>query len=534
MSLPRPFRGIPAAAALVLCCTSLTLTPSNADVSPAVVAPPTVTAPPATQAVTVDPGRLTIPPDSPLPAIHYPRITGATPGRWFLFIIPASGQAPLTYSAVGLPPGLTLNSHTGVITGSLKSAGRTKAAITVKNSLGVDQSVLTIVGGDHVLAQTPPMGWNSWNVWAANVDENKVEAAADVISSTGLTQHGYEYVNIDDTWEAGRDASGNIQPNAKFPDMKALTDYVHSKGLKVGIYSSPGPKTCAEYTASYQHESQDAASYAQWGFDYLKYDWCTYRLVAPAHPTLADYQKPYVVMREALDATNRDIVYSLCQYGMGDVWNWGADPEIKGNSWRTHTDIDDVWVENEWGGRGLYAIIESMIGLSSHAGPGHWNDPDMLMVGYVGFGNPHPSRLTPNEQITHISMWCMFSSPLLIGCDLTRLDPFTRALLTNDEAIAIDQDELGIPAQLYTTTPGNGEIWVRPLSDGSQAVALFNPSLATLSMTVTWSELGLSGNQNVRDLWLHQTLGLCNGSYSVDVPSHGTVLLKISPAKKVG
>jgi alpha-galactosidase len=492
---------------------SITLTPGG--LSPVPVAAP------------IESARLTIMPDDPAPAIHYPKITGATPGRAFLFLIPATGKAPLVYSAAGLPAGLALNSSTGVISGSLMAAGTRKVAISVKNSLGKASSVLTIVGGDHKLALTPPMGWNSWNVWAGAVDEGKVKAAADVLTTSGLTGHGYEYVNIDDTWEAARDSNGIIQSNSKFPNMKALTDYIHAKGLKVGIYSSPGPTTCGGYPASYQHEDQDAQSYANWGFDYLKYDWCSYGNIDPS-PDLAGYQKPYIVMRSALDKTSRDILFSMCQYGDGNVWFWGADPEIKANTWRTHTDIDDQWHEDQWGGRGLNDIIQSMIGLSPFAGPGHWNDPDMLMVGIVGFGNTHPSRLTPNEQITHISFWCLFSSPLLIGCDLTKLDAFTKALLTNDEALAINQDELGKVAELLTSTPGGGQIWTRPLSDGSKAIGLFNPTSADLDITFTGADIGFPKTSQVRDLWLHKNLGPIDDGYTVTVPTHGTVLLKVS------
>jgi alpha-galactosidase len=466
-----------------------------------------------------EPGRLVIPELSSSPEIHYPKITGATPGRPFLFMIPATGATPLTFLAKGLPKGLQLDSATGIISGSLRSAGTTVVSITVKNSLGKSQSQLTIVGGDHLLALTPPMGWNSWNVWAGNVDEPKVKAAADVMISSTLAAHGFEYVNIDDTWEAGRDAQGNIQSNKKFPDMKGLADYVHSKGLKIGIYSSPGPTTCGGYTASYQHEDQDAASYAYWGFDYLKYDWCSYSGIDP-NPDLAGFQKPYAVMRSSLDKVNRDIVFSFCQYGMGDVWKWGQ--QIGGNCWRTTGDINDSW-------NSLHGIYESQNGHEKYAGPGHWNDPDMLVVGIVGWGNTHPSRLTQNEQILHISMWCLLSAPLLIGCDMTRLDPFTLALLTNDEAIAINQDQLGKPAGKISTADNGGEVWARPLSGGSKAVGLINPTSAPLDVTVTWASLGLNGSQKVRDLWLHKNLGPYETGYTVTVPTHGAVLLNVSP-----
>jgi alpha-galactosidase len=474
---------------------------------------------PTPVAIPVVPPRLTYTVDPATPEIHYPHITGATPGRPFLFKIPATGTLPITYSASGLPAGVTLDTATGIISGSLKSAGRTKVQLTAKNAQGSARSVLTIVGDRHVLALTPPMGWNSWNVWAGNVDEPKVKAAADVMISSTLAAHGFEYVNIDDTWEAGRDAQGNIQTNNKFPDMKGLTDYIHSKGLKAGIYSSPGPTTCAGFTASYQHEDQDAASYANWGFDYLKYDWCSYGDIS-RNSTVLDYQIPYITMRESLDKANRDIVYSLCQYGMGDSWEWATDV-TGGNCWRTTGDINDSWGS-------LHDIYEQQDGHEKFAGPGHWNDPDMLIVGIVGWGNTHPSHLTPNEQILHISMWCLLSSPLLIGCDMTKLDQFTLALLTNDEAIAINQDELGKPARKITNETNGGEVWARSLADGSKAVGLINPSPTPVDVSVTWKQIGIIGSQNVRDLWLHKNAGSFADGYTVTVPSHGAVLLKVS------
>lgn len=459
-----------------------------------------------------------LPPD-PHPAIHGPRIVGATPGRPFLFLIPATGQTPLHYDAKDLPAGLILDSATGIISGSLRKAGKTVVHVTVTGPEGSANRELTIVGGDHKLALTPPMGWNSWNVWAGRVDEDKVKAAADEMIESGLARHGFQYINIDDTWEAGRDAQGNIQSNSKFPDMKALADYVHAKGLKIGLYSSPGPKTCGGYTASYQHEDQDAQTYANWGFDYLKYDWCSYGNIAHGDNSLAALQKPYAVMRKSLDKVNRDIVYSLCQYGMGDVWKWGGSPAIGGNCWRTTGDIEDNWGS-------LHNIYESQAGHEKYAKPGHWNDPDMLMVGVVGKGNTHPTHLTPNEQILHITMWSLLSAPLLIGCDMTRLDPFTTALLSNDEALDIDQDPLGKPAS-RVAQDGEQEVWSRPLFDGTHAVGLINATIEPENITVKWSDIGVKGTQPVRDLWLHQDIGSFAGSYTVEVPAHGAVLLKI-------
>ncbi len=469
------------------------------------------------------PARLIIPPISKAPEIHGARIIGTTPGRPFLFLIPATGTGPLRYSATPLPRGLTLDSTTGIISGEIAKPGKHIVALKVSGPFGETSRSLTIVGAPDSLALTPPMGWNSWNSWAGNIDDAKMRATADVMISSGLAAHGYQYVNIDDTWEGKRDAAGNIQGNEKFPDMHAMTAYIHAKGLKAGIYSSPGPKTCAGYEACYQHEDQDAATYAAWGFDYLKYDWCSYGEIAKDDHSLPVLEKPYAVMRSALDKTDRDIVYSLCQYGMGDVWKWGADPSIGGNCWRTTGDINDHWAS-------LHGIYESQNGHEVFAGPGHWNDPDMLVVGQVGWGNPHPSHLTQNEQILHISMWCLLSAPLLIGCDLSKLDPFTLALLTNDEAIDIDQDPLGKAARKLPNIE-KGEVWTRPLYDGTIAVGLVNPSPYPQTVTVTWSDLGLSHPQIVRDLWLHKNVGRFESSYSVEVPTHGAVLLRLTQAR---
>ena len=454
--------------------------------------------------------------DSPVPAIHGPRITGATPGRPFEFMIPATGEGPLTFGATNLPAGLTLDPKTGIISGALQGIGSAKVRLSVRGPRGSASRSLTIVGGSRALALTPPMGWNSWNVWAGRVDAGKVRDAADQLISAGLAAHGFGYVNIDDTWEAGRDASGVIQTNDKFPDMKALADYVHGKGLKIGIYSSPGPKTCGGYTGSWQHEQQDADTYAGWGIDYLKYDWCSYGDVATGEG-LEKQIKPYRLMGAALRSTNRDILFSLCQYGMADVWKWG--PSIGGNAWRTTGDIQDNWSS-------VRGIFTSQNGHEKYVGPGYWNDPDMLMVGIVGFGNTHPTHLKPNEQITHISMWSLLSSPLLIGCDLTRLDAFTKALLTNDDVLDVNQDPLGRPAGRISES-GDTQIWARPLFDGTQAVGLVNLGSEKADVSVTWSQLGLSGAQPVRDLWQRRDMGRFAGGYTVSVPAHGTVLVKV-------
>ncbi|HZT44435.1 MAG TPA: NPCBM/NEW2 domain-containing protein [Chthonomonadaceae bacterium] len=482
---------------------------------------PGAKAKPQAMAVPVEPPRMVVPPPDPRPALHGPRIVGATPGRPFLFLIPATGDGPLTFSARNLPAGLTLDANTGIIRGSLQQSGTTVAEITVHGPLGTARRELTIVGGEHKLALTPPLGWNSWNVWAGAVDAGKVRQAADAMVASGLAAHGFAYVNIDDTWEGSRDAGGDITTNDKFGDMKALADYMHGKGLKLGIYSSPGPKTCGGFEGSYQHEGQDARTYAQWGIDYLKYDWCSYGDIAHGG-SLEELQKPYAVMRAALDKVDRDIVFSFCQYGMGNVWEWGA--QIGGNCWRTTGDINDSWGS-------LHDIYSHQDGHEKYAGPGHWNDPDMLVVGQVGWGSPHPSHLTPNEQILHITMWCLLSAPLLIGCDMTHLDPFTIALLSNDEALDINQDPLGKPAG-RKSLDGSKEVWARPLWDGTMAVGLLNSGPEATEVTARWSDLGLHGRQPVRDLWLHKNVGTFADVYTVSVPAHGAVLLKIGKPQR--
>ena len=444
------------------------------------------------------------------PAIHGPRVVGATPGRPFLFLIPATGQAPLRFAASHLPEGLKLDPDTGIITGAIHAAGETTVNVEVTNARGTSKRSLKIVAGDHKLALTPPMGWNSWNCWAGAVDAEKVRAAADAMVASGLAAHGYQYVNIDDTWEGVRDATGAIQTNEKFPDMRGLADYVHSKGLKIGLYSSPGPKTCAGFAGSFDHEEQDAASWANWGFDYIKYDWCSCQS--------KDLKQPYQKMRDALDKADRDIVYSFCQYGMGKVWEWGA--MTGGNLWRTTGDISDSWTS-------LSGIAFKQADIGQYASPGHWNDPDMLIVGKLGWGPKlRNTRLAPVEQQTHITIWCMAAAPLLIGCDMTQLDDFTLDLLTNDEVLAIDQDELGKAATRVSRDEQN-EVWSRPLADGTTAVALFNRGYDPVKVTAKWSDLKLSGSQSVRDLWQQKDLGEQNDGFSVEVPAHGSVLVKV-------
>lgn len=457
------------------------------------------------------------------PMIHGPRVVGATPGHDFLFLVPATGEEPLTYSAENLPAGLSLNSRTGIISGSLKSEGETVVTLTVKGPKGKATRRLKIIGGFHKLAQTPPMGWNSWNVWAAAIDDQKIRAAADDMIKSGLAAHGYQYINMDDTWEGKRDETGELHTNAKFPDMKGLADYVHSKGLKFGIYSSPGDATCGGYEGSYQHEAQDANTWAKWGIDYLKYDWCTYEKVVNGDESRPNAMRPYKLMRKCLDASGRDIVYSLCQYGMANVWEWGES--IGANSWRTNGDIIDTWPS-------MVANGLSQNGHEKYAGPGHWNDPDMLVVGKVGWGpSIHDSRLSHNAQITHITLWSLQSSIMLVGCDISQMDRFTLDLLTNDEVLDVNQDPLGQPAGCLVDN-GLSQIWARKLWDGTTAVGLFNLGNSSRDVTVKWSDLGISGSQWVRNLWLKRDEGTFSDSFTARIGGQGAVMIKVGAPDK--
>ena len=366
------------------------------------------------------------------------------------------------------------------------------------------------------LAATPPMGWNSWNHFATNVTDADVRAAADAMVSSGMRDAGYIYVNIDDTWEGQRDAQGNITSNSKFPDMKALSDYVHSKGLKLGIYSSPGPKTCAGYPGSYGHEQQDANTYAKWGIDYLKYDLCSYGGImkkAAPHDQQKQWQMmqaAYGKMHQALLNTHRPIVFSLCQYGFNAVWNWG--PKVGGNLWRTTGDINDSHDR-------MSVIGFAQAGLSKYAAPGHWNDPDMLEV-----GNGH---MTPDEYRTHMSLWAILAAPLLAGNDLSKMDDTTKSILMNKDVIAVDQDRRGIQGDRVSAV-GPFEVWMKPLEGGDKAVALFNRGEAEYPITVDFKSVGFDGPVHARDLWSHKDLGTLDGSYTATVPKYGVVMLRLS------
>jgi alpha-galactosidase len=485
------------------------------------------------------------PKPGPKPHLTGARIFGARPGNPFLHHITATGDKPVDFKADGLPGGITLDSRTGMLTGSLQARGEWDVTVHATNAKGSDTRTLKIVGGD-LISLTPPMGWNSWNCFAGAVTDKHIRDAARVMAESSLIDHGWTYINIDDFWQVKpdskdptlqgpeRDASGRILPNSRFPDMKSLTSYIHSLGLKAGVYSSPGPFTCGGCSGSFGHEEQDAAAYAEWGFDYLKHDWCSYkpeleggRAKPVPRPALIDaitddaklkLMLPYAMMRGALDQQKRDIHFSLCQYGWGNVSEWGD--KVGGNSWRTTGDITDTW-----GSMSKIGFAQS--NLAEFAKPGRWNDPDMLVVGHVGWGPAlHPTRLTPNEQYTHISLWCLLSAPLLIGCDLTKLDDFTLNLLTNDEVLEVNQDPLGKQAARITSVTGT-EVWAKQMSDGSWAVGLFNRGAVSAPVTLRLDSLGVSGTARVRDLWKQEDLAPATGTVVRAIPRHGCALIRV-------
>jgi alpha-galactosidase len=486
------------------------------------------------------------------PKINSASVFGVRPGSPFLFRVPATGVRPMSFTASGLPAGLRIDPATGIITGKLTKAGTYLVTLRAKNAKGKAEKKWKIVCGDKI-ALTPPMGWNSWNCFAGEVSADKVKKAAAAMEKSGLVNHGWTYINIDDFWQNHRDskdaslrgrfrdADGNIIPNARFSDMRALADDIHKMGLKIGIYSSPGPWTCGGCAGSYGFEKKDAEKYAEWGIDYLKYDWCSYGAVIdgmkdndPATVPSLSFRgggnisvamAPYRKMGVYLQQQPRDIVYSLCQYGMSDVWKWGDS--VGGNCWRTTNDITDTWAS-------VRNIALSQDRAAAWARPGNWNDPDMLVVGTVGWGNPHPSKLKPDEQYLHISLWSLFAAPLLIGCDMEKLDAFTLNLLTNDEVIALNQDALGKQATCLQTI-GHLRIYVKELEDGSRAVGFCNFGLEPVKLSYKdFAKLGIRGKQSVRDCWRQKdiaTIDTGSGSLPLAVPPHGVCLYRFSATR---
>ena len=493
------------------------------------------------------------PPEKPEPQINGADIWGVRPGHPVIFRVATSGARPIKFSAKNLPDGVTLDEK-GVLRGTAPlKGGDYDIEVTAENAKGKATRTIRLAVGDTI-ALTPPLGWNSWNTLCYRLTQEKAMAAAKAMDESGLADHGWAYVNLDDWWEMNnsgcprvesrkqdfggredvigpaRDANGKIIPNRSFPDMKGLTDYIHSLGLKAGLYSSPGPLTCGRCEGSYGHELQDAESWAEWGFDYVKYDWCTYGDIfkketegVSEEDRIKAYAKPYRLMNECLKKQKRDILYSFCQYGMGHAELWAR--ESGANCWRSWGDLKDAW---HW----MELALEGRIGADNYwkyNGPGCWADPDMMIVGQqFSFGSDHPTYLTPNEQYTHVSLWAMVGSPLLIGCDLTTLDDFTKNLLMNDEVIAVSQDRLGKTARRIRHTDAES-VWTRPLSKGFTAVALVNRYPFAREIKVSFAELGLSGECWVKDLWRQKCEGKHSGFYVAEVPAHATKFVKMRP-----
>jgi alpha-galactosidase len=473
------------------------------------------------------------------PRINGPKVYGCRPGNPFIYRIPTTGKRPMVFSARKLPSSLALDKAEGIITGTAPAAGEYLVTLIARNRQGDSTRPFKIVSGD-TLALTPPMGWNHWYAHYSRITDAMVREAAKVMVSSGMADVGYQYVNIDDCWmnsapgEAAkrfdpnrvgpaRDADGNILPNKYFPDMRALTEFIHSKGLKAGIYTSPGPKTCAGYTASYGHEVQDARQFAEWGFDFLKYDWCSYSEIANGDKSLEMLQKPYRLMGAILREQKRDIVFNLCQYGMGDVWEWGA--QVGGNSWRTAGDL----------GFELNRMIDVALKNTDHRAyskPGSWNDPDYIQIGYIGDartgGMPRPCSMSPNEQYAFMSLWCLMAAPLFYSGDMSKLDPFTINVLCNPEVIDIDQDPLGRCGEIQHLDQATF-LMVKILEDGSKAVGFFNQRNTEAAITAAWPALGIMGRNRVRDLWRQQDLGVFETQFQAQVPAHGVTLVRISP-----
>ena len=494
------------------------------------------------------------PSPGPEPRINGPRIYGCRPGNPFLYRIPCQGARPIRFGADSLPVGLKLDPSSGIISGVDPPAGEYRVSLRAENPHGVSQREFRIVSGD-TLALTPPMGWNPWYVHYTRITDSIVRQAADAMISSGMADAGYQYVSIDDGWmrvsvaerhpadpaRVGpvRDGHGDILPNRFFPDMSALTAYIHGKGLKAGIYSSPGPKTCDGFEGSYQHEAEDARQFAAWGFDLLKYDWCSYGHIArggaphdediplwgETTDSLEALQRPFRRMGDLLRRQERDIVFNLSQGGMGHVWEWGE--KVGGQSWRTAGDL----------GFELHHLFDVALENTKHRAwsrPGAWNDPDYIQIGRIGDvhtqGEPTPCPLSSDEQYSFVSLWCLMAAPLFYSGDVTALDPFTRNVLCNHEVIEVDQDELGRAAVLMRSGKKTF-LLIKDLADGSKAVGLFNPGERATVVSVSWSALGVAGRRSVRDLWRQKDLGSFAAGFQARVARHGVELVKVSTAK---
>ena len=473
------------------------------------------------------------------PRLNNALVYGCRPNRDFLYRIPCQGVKPIKFEASGLPEGLKLDKHTGIIKGKSPQAGTYSVTFTAKNNSGKSTRPFKIISGDKI-GLTPPMGWNDWYAHYDRVTGAMMRQAADLIVENGMADVGYSYVNIDDCWAISkpnnksmkiedntrygipRDSNGNIQSNINFPDMKGLTDYIHSKGLKAGIYASPGPSTCMNFEGSFKHEEQDARQFAAWGFDWLKYDACSYPHTQP-YKTLEDFQKPYIQMGNILKNIDRDIFYNLCQYGRGNSWTWAA--AIGGNSWRTAGDL---------GFKELDRVID--IGLRNasfgeYNKPGEWNDPDYISIGYIGSNiersKPQKTKMPPWLQYSYMSMWSLMAAPLFYSGDLTLMDEFTLSLLCNPEIIEINQDPLGECGKVIKHSDKEF-LMVKKLQDGSIAVGLFNRNKEPLAIEASWDEIGVKGKQKIRDVWRQEHLGVYQDKFEATIPGQGVLVIKLT------
>jgi len=471
------------------------------------------------------------------PRINGPVVYGVRPGHPFLYRIPCTGLRPIRFFVQGLPASLKVDQSSGIISGVAPAAsGNYPVTIEATNKLGKVFRKFTIVAGDK-LSLTPQMGWNDWYTHYEHPTDGDIRAAADAMISSGMADYGYQFIDIDDAWERKpgsdvpelmgptRDKDGAIFSNGRFPDMKALTDYVHSYGLKAGIYSSPGPLTCAKFEGSYGHEAADAQRISQWGFDLLKYDMCSYAAILKDR-SVPELEKPYIEMGMLLHDLNRDVVMNLCEYGWGDVWKWGR--AVGGSSWRTTGDLG--WVKGN-SLPGFYAVGFANASLDAYAGPDAWNDPDYILIGTVGDARkpklpPQPSHLTAGEQYSYMSMWSLMASPLFFSGDMTKLDAFTLNVLDNSEVIDIDQDALGKQGKIIRHNLQEF-VLAKPLADGSVAVGLFNLSSASHTISVDWKDLGLTGPAKVRDVWRQRDFGRFSGKFSSSVAAHDVVLIRL-------
>ena len=479
-----------------------------------------------------EPRILLTPKPGPAPRINGPTVYGCRPGNPFIYRIPTTGERPIRFSALQLPASLQLDPVTGIITGVAPDRGEHAVTLRARNAHGGDEQQFLIHSGD-LLALTPTMGWNHWYAHYNRITDVMMREAADLMVSSGMADVGYQYVSIDDCWMNApkyddplrvgplRDDEGRILCNKHFPDMPALTDYIHAYGLKAGIYTSPGPRTCAGFAGTYQHEAQDAATFAEWGFDLLKYDWCSYGGVATGEGR-ERMTRPYQFMGDILKGQPRDIVLNLCQYGMGDVWEWGA--EVGGHSWRTAGDL----------GFELNRVFEVARKNTEHREwnrPGAWNDPDYIQIGFVGnargMGEPVPCPLGPNEQYAYMSLWCLMAAPLFYSGDMTHLDEFTLNVLCNPELIAVNQDPLGQCGRIMEVG-GETFLMVKELADGTHAIGLFNQGEFATKLTADWASLGLAPRQQARDLWRQKDLGVFATGYTVEVPRRGGTVIRVS------